>query len=123
MEYKGLRTAIFKVEDLNAAVKWYTDAFGTGPYFNEAFYVGFNIGGYELGLIPSELKPEEKSDNVMVYWAVDDVEDSFQRLISLGASSHEQPHNVGGPLMVASVRDPWNNVLGLIYNPDFKAEL
>jgi lactoylglutathione lyase len=115
----GLRTTIYKVPDINAAKEWYTKAFLTKPYFDEPFYVGFNIGGYELGLIP-EKEPGVKSDNVMSYWGVEKINVEFDRLKQLGATAHEEPQNVGGELMVASVKDPWGNVIGLIYNPDFK---
>ena len=57
----GLRTTIYKVEDLNNAKKWYLKAFGTQPYFDEPFYVGFNIKGYELGLLPEENKINQKA--------------------------------------------------------------
>ena len=50
----GLRTTIYKVSDLLKAKSWYAKAFETQPYFDEPFYVGFNIGGYELGLLPEE---------------------------------------------------------------------
>ena len=52
----GLRTAIYKVDNLDEAKKWYTKAFETEPYFDEPFYVGFSIKGYELGLLPEESK-------------------------------------------------------------------
>ncbi len=116
----GLRTTIYKVPDLNAAKDWYTKAFRTEPYFDEPYYIGFNIGGFELGLLPEGEKPIEKSDNVLSYWGVDDIEKEFQHLLDLGAMEHEKPTNVGGELMVATVRDPWNNVVGIIYNPYFK---
>jgi len=48
----GLRTVIYHVPDLQRAKAWYSTAFGVQPYFDEPFYVGFNIGGYELGLDP-----------------------------------------------------------------------
>ena len=48
----GLRSQIFSVTDLAAAKAWYTTLLGDQPYFDEPFYVGFNIGGYELGLMP-----------------------------------------------------------------------
>jgi hypothetical protein len=48
----GLRTTIYKVDDMIKAKEWYAKAFLTQPYFNEPFYVGFNIGGVELGLQP-----------------------------------------------------------------------
>lgn len=115
----GLRTTIYKVPDLEIAKKWYTQAFKQDPYFDEAFYVGFNIGGFELGLQPSQNSAYKNSDNVICYWGVEDIKKEFERLIELGGLVHEQPTNVGGELMVASLFDPWGNVIGLIYNPDF----
>jgi len=115
----GLRTTAYKVSDLSKAKAWYTKAFGVEPYFDEPFYVGFNIMGYELGLLPDEASTS-KGDNVLSYWGVEDIEKEFQHLINLGATPHEKPTNVGGELMVASVYDPWQNVIGIIYNPYFK---
>lgn len=115
----GLRTTIYKVKDISKAKEWYALAFETKPYFDEAFYVGFNIGGYELGLQPEE-KPLSKSDAVVSYWGTNDVEANFQRLLNLGAIAHEKPQNVGGEIVVATLKDPWDNVIGLIYNPEFK---
>ncbi len=119
----GLRTTIYKVNDLAKAKEWYTDAFGKPPYFDEPFYVGFNIGGFELGLLPQEgNEVVKKSDSVLSYWGVEDIENEYQKLLNLGAAIHEKPTNVGGEIMVASVKDPWNNILGIIYNPEFKIE-
>ena len=56
----------------------------------------------------------------MSYWGVDDIQKSFEQLMNLGATSHEKPTNVGRELMVASVFDPWQNMIGIIYNPYFK---
>lgn len=116
----GLRTTIYKVDNLEKAIEWYTKVFGVPPYFNEPFYVGFNINGYELGLQPEDSNPIEKSENVLSYWGVEDIKKKYQHLISLGATTHEKPTNVGGKIMVATVKDPWNNILGIIYNPEFK---
>jgi lactoylglutathione lyase len=118
----GLRTTIYKVDDLDKAKEWYSKAFNTKPYFDESFYVGFNIRGYELGLLPIEKKTNDKSDNVLSYWGVENINKAYDHLIQLGASEHEKPTNVGGELMVASVFDPWNNLIGIIYNPDFKLQ-
>jgi lactoylglutathione lyase len=116
----GLRTTIYKVANLNEAKEWYSKAFGTKQYFDEPYYVGFNIGGYELGLLPEENPNTNKAESVLSYWGVDDIEKAFARLIELGAIVHEKPTNVGGDLMVASVKDPWGNIIGIIYNPEFK---
>ncbi len=116
----GLRTTIYKVADIDAAKEWYTKAFETAPYFDEPFYVGFDIAGYELGLQPEESLTTDKAESVATYWGVNEVKTEFDRLLSLGATAHEQPEEVGGGIIVATLKDPWKNVIGLIYNPHFK---
>ena len=118
---KGLRTTIYKVDDLKAATKWYAKAFGSTPYFEEPYYVGFNIGGYELGLLPEKTE-SPKTTNVLSYWAVDDITDAYDIMITNGATELETPTDVGDGVLVATVKDPWQNVIGLIYNPYFKTE-
>ena len=49
---QGLRTVIYHVADLDRAKAWYADVIGSAPYFDQPFYVGFNVGGFELGLDP-----------------------------------------------------------------------
>ena len=117
--FLGLRTVVYKVPDLEAAKKWYARAFEIEPYFDEPFYVGFNIAGYELGLLPKETE-DQQGETVTAYWGVDNMKSSYERLLDLGASAHEEPLNVGGELEVAAVKDPWGNVVGIIYNPEFK---
>lgn len=118
----GLRTIIYNVENLNEGKEWYSKAFGIEPYFDESFYVGFNIVGYELGLLP-ELNPTmEKPESVFAYWGVNDIEEIYNHFLECGAIAHEKPHSVGGPILVASVKDPWGNIVGFIYNPEFKLQ-
>ena len=115
----GLRTVIYNVADISKAKAWYTQAFQTDPYFDQPFYVGFNIDGYELGLLPEKDPTTDKSPSVIAYWGVDDIQAEFDRLLALGTTVHEKPNNVGGEIMTASVVDPWGNIIGLIYNPEF----
>lgn len=116
----GLRTTAYNVGDIEKAKKWYAIAFGIEPYWDEPYYVGFNIGGYELGLLPEENPRTDKVDSVITYWGVEDIQKTFEHFLASGASEHEKPNSVGDPLMVASVKDPWGNIIGLIYNPVFK---
>ena len=115
----GLRTTIYKVPDIAKGKEWYCKAFKAVPYFDQPFYVGFNIGGFELGVMPyeGEVIP---GNSVATYWGVIDIQAQYDRLLSLGATAYEAPENVGGELMTATVKDPWGNLIGLIYNPDFK---
>ena len=99
--------------------EWYSKILDTQPYFDEAFYVGFNVGGYELGLQPDENPPADKSEGVNAYWGVEDVISIYKKLIDAGASSFEEPAEVGGGITVATVKDPWGNVFGIIHNSNF----
>lgn len=116
----GLRTAIYFVSDVAKAKQWYADVLGIQPYFDEPFYVGFNVGGYELGLHPTDSANDSQPNAVSVYWGVDDAQKAYDTLIAAGATPHEVPNEVGGGIVVAMVKDPWGNALGVIYNPHFK---
>jgi predicted enzyme related to lactoylglutathione lyase len=112
----GLGTAIYPVSDLAAAKAWYAKALDREPYFDQPFYVGFNVGGFELGLIPDG---QPGASGVVAYWRVTDADTEFARLLTLGANSHEAVRDVGGGIKVASVLDPFGNVFAILENPHF----
>lgn len=114
----GLRTTIYKVSDMEKAKTWYSHFLGFEPYFDEPFYIGYNVAGYELGLQP-DAKNEAKIDGVITYWGVNDVQEVYQNLLLAGATSYEEPNEVGGGIIVAAVKDPWGNVFAVIFNPHF----
>jgi predicted enzyme related to lactoylglutathione lyase len=113
---KGLRTVKYPVADLDAGKAWFTEVFGQAPYFDQPFYVGFSIGGFELGLVPDGVPGTAGS---VVYWGVDDIEAEVARIVKLGATEHEAIQDVGEGIRVAELKDPFGNVLGLIQNPLF----
>ena len=117
--FLGLRTCLVHVPDLDAAKAWYAGVVGYQPYFDEPYYVGFEIGGFELGLVPNEdgLAPRGA---VHVYWGVGDVPSAYARLLEQGARPLAEPADVGGGIVVATVLDPWDNPLGVIFNPNFR---
>lgn len=116
----GIRTIIYHVSDMVAAKKWYREVFGKAPYFDEPFYIGFEVGGYELGLYPEKEPIKNKTVNVEAYWGVKDLRKEHQRFIELGAKEHTAIENVGDGIYVSTLLDPWGNLIGLIDNPNFK---
>ena len=68
------------VDDMEKAKKWYATAFGLEPYWDEPYYVGFNIGGYELGLLLEESAGGEKAEGVVTYWGVNKIEKVYVRI-------------------------------------------
>ena len=119
---QGLRTVIYHAADLAAAKDWYTRALGVQPYFDQPFYVGFNIVGYELGLDPDPSSATGTGSSAIAYWGVADVESALARLIELGAIDRLGVQEVGGDIRMASVTDPFGNVFGVIENPHFSLE-
>ena len=120
--FLGLRTAIYHVNDLTEAKKWYSKVLGKEPYFDQPYYVGYNVGGYELGLVPDEIESKSKVEGVVTYWGVKDAKESFQKLLDSGAVEHEKLQDVGEGIIVASVKDPFGNVFAIIENPHFSLE-
>jgi len=119
---KGLGTVIYPVTDLNAAKTWYSMAFQQKPYFDEPFYVGFNIAGYELGLDPNANQTVSRPGpgGGVAYWRVADVAAAVEHFATLGATVAAPVLDVGGNIKVATVTDPFGNMIGLIENPHFE---
>lgn len=113
---QGLRTVIYPVGDLATAKIWYNAVLGVEPYFDEPFYVGYSVGGFELGLVPDGVPG---SQGAVAYWGVPNAEAELVRLVALGATIHESVRDVGGGIKVASVADPFGNIFGIIENPAF----
>ena len=116
--FLGLRTAVYAAPQLAEARAWYVEALGIEPYFDKPFYVGFNVEGYELGLDPDRAVATGDGGTAC-YWGVDDARAAYARLIELGATAASEPQEVGGGIIVASVRDPFGNLLVVIQNPNF----
>lgn len=116
---QGLRTVIYAAPDLAAAKLWYTEVIGHAPYFDEPYYVGYAVGGFELGLIPDG---QPGAGGTIVYWGVNEIVTEFARLEKLGAQVHEAIKDVGGGIKVATVEDPFGNVFGIIENPNFRLQ-
>jgi predicted enzyme related to lactoylglutathione lyase len=114
----GLRTAIYPSPDLAAAKRWYAEVLGVAPYFDEPFYVGFSVGGFELGLVPDATPG---SGGAQPLWGVANIEAAHARLLQLGAKPLDAIVEVGGGIKVAAVLDPSGNRLGLVENPNFDA--
>jgi predicted enzyme related to lactoylglutathione lyase len=113
---QGLGTAIYPVTDLAQAKAWYTQVLQVEPYFDQPFYVGYNVAGFELGLLPSD---QAGSAGVTAYWRVPDAAAELNRLIDLGGTPHEKLQDVGEGIKVASVLDPFGNVFAILENPHF----
>ena len=118
--FQGLRTVIYYAPDLDKAKAWYSAALGMAPYFDQPFYVGYNVGGYELGLDPDAASTPGGKAGAVAYWGVADAAAAYARLISLGAVERSAVQEVGDGIHVATVFDPFGNIFGIIQNPHFK---
>jgi predicted enzyme related to lactoylglutathione lyase len=122
---RGFTTISYWAADLEAAKRWYAELLGIEPYFQRPGYYEFRIGDYqhELGLIDSKYAPFDTSATgpagAVMFWHVDDVNATFDRLLSMGAKQLEAPRDRGEGYITASVVDPFGNILGIMYNPHY----
>jgi predicted enzyme related to lactoylglutathione lyase len=114
----GLRTAIYPAPDLDRAKAWYTKVLGVEPYFDQPFYVGYAVGGFELGLDPNAMPGAAGAQPL---WGVADADAAMKRLVELGATVLEAVVEVGEGIKVGAVADPVGNRFGFIENPLFDA--
>ncbi|MFD7550723.1 VOC family protein [Streptomyces sp. NPDC059578] len=121
---RGLTTVSFWADDLAAAKRWYAELLDVEPYFERPGYAEFRLGDYqhELGLIDRRYAPEGAGTGpggAVVYWHVDDVRATLDRLLALGAQEYEPLTERGPGFVTASVTDPFGNVLGVMYNQHY----
>jgi len=122
---RGFTTISYWAADLEAAKRWYAELLGIEPYFQRPGYYEFRLGDYqhELGLIDSKYAPFDTSATgpagAVMFWHVDDVNATFDRLLSLGAKPLAAPRHRGQGYITASVVDPFGNILGIMYNPHY----
>jgi predicted enzyme related to lactoylglutathione lyase len=117
----GLRTVVYKTPDLAVGRAWYADLLGVAPYFDEPFYVGFDVGGFELGLDPDVTTQGPGAGGATAYWGVPDLAAALASAAARGAVIAEPLQEVGGGIKVAALSDPFGNRVGLIENPHFGA--
>lgn len=115
--FLGMRTVIYAAPDLAKAKEFYSSVLGIDPYFDEPFYVGFNVGGYELGLDPNA--SGSGAGGSTAYWGVADIAQAVEHLRALGAKIEAEPNDVGEGIKVVTALDPFGNAIGLIENPNF----
>ena len=111
----GMRTIMYPVKNIGAAKQLYGALFGVTPYMDEAYYVGYDVGGLNVGLDPSG--HAKGMAGPVNFWHVDDIEQSLETLLAAGAEAVQPVNDVGGGKLIATVRDGDGNVIGLLQEP------
>jgi predicted enzyme related to lactoylglutathione lyase len=109
---QGARTLLHRVTDLAAAKAVYAALLGIQPQTDAPYYVGFDVDGQHIGLVPGGA--EQGMPGPVSYWHVPDIAAKLAEVTAAGAAVREAPHDVGGGRLVATVTDPDGNLLGLL---------
>jgi predicted enzyme related to lactoylglutathione lyase len=128
---RGFATINYWADDVASAVAWYTELLGVAAYFERPgpdgrpAYAEFRIGDFhaELGIVDRKFAPPgapSEPGGALMYWHVDDLSATVERLLSLGAKEYQPitPRGEAG-FVTAAVIDPFGNVLGVMYNPHY----
>ena len=108
---KGLTTLVFPTSDVAKSKELFSRVLGTQPTFDEPFYVGWQIGGLNIGLDPSG-KGRGMTGATPVF-EVDDIRETVAALAAAGATIVEDVQPVGGGNLIAMLSDPDGNMIGL----------
>src|SRR5215218_9453906 len=109
---QGIKTVLHPVSDLAAAKAVYAALLGVPAQHDSDYYVGFDVAGQHIGLVPGG-GPQGMTSPV-AYWHVSDIEAKLAEVTAAGATVKESVRDVGGGRLVATVSDPDGNVLGLL---------
>src|SRR5438270_596835 len=108
----GIKTVLHPVSDLAKAKAVYTALLGIAPQADAAYYVGYDVEGQHIGLVPGG-GPQGMTTPV-AYWHVSDIQAKLAEVTAAGATVKEPAHDVGGGRLVATITDTDGNVLGLL---------
>ncbi len=109
---QGMKTVIYPVKDIAKAKALYSKLLGVDPLMDEPYYVGYKVGDQDVGL-----DPNGHNHGMTGYWHVDDIKKSLQSLLDAGAKTLQEVTDVGGGKLIASVKDPDGNIIGLTQSP------
>jgi predicted enzyme related to lactoylglutathione lyase len=109
---EGIKTVLHPVSDLEKAKAVYTALLGAAPTADAPYYVGFDVAGQHIGLVPNGA--QQGMTTPVAYWHVSDIEAKLAEVTAAGAQVKDTPRDVGGGRLVATVTDPDGNVLGLL---------
>ena len=115
---QGIRTIIYPVKDPAQAKTLYSKLLGVEPSMDEPYYVGYKIGDQDIGLLPmAAAQGIEGLTGPLGYWHVDDIKNTLQSLLDAGAQAQQELQDVGGGMLIASVKDADGNFIGLKQSP------
>jgi predicted enzyme related to lactoylglutathione lyase len=108
---EALKTIIYPVSDLAAAKAVFTTLVSAEPYIDEPYYVAFDASGQDVGLDPNGRK--KGLTGATPFFHVTDIKATLQGLVEAGAETVQEIQNVGAGNLIASVKDPDGNLIGL----------
>jgi predicted enzyme related to lactoylglutathione lyase len=109
---EGIKIVLHPVSDLGKAKAVYTALLGISPQADAPYYVGYDVAGQHVGLVPGG-GPQAMTSPV-AYWQVADIEAKLAEVTAAGATMKDPARDVGGGRLVATFTDPDGNVLGLV---------
>jgi predicted enzyme related to lactoylglutathione lyase len=109
---EGVKIILHPVSDLEKAKPVYTALLGAPPQHDASYYVGYEVAGQHIGLVPGGA--QQGMTSPVAYWQVPDIEAKLAEVTAAGGTVKESPRDVGGGRLVASFTDPDGNVLGVM---------
>ena len=118
MSTAAIDTIILFADDLELLSQFYIHALGIkDEVVEEDGHVGFELGDVYLGFDQSD--GSHQHPGAVTFWVrVDDLDDTYQRCLLLGATSVIEPVERPWGDRLAAVKDPEGNVVGFSLRRD-----
>jgi predicted enzyme related to lactoylglutathione lyase len=103
----AIRSLVIPVSDLDAAKAVYSALLGE-PHTDQPYYVGYDVGGFEVSLAPGD-----GTGGPVAYVDVEDLDGSIATLLAAGATERSPARQVAAEARVCVLADVNGNPIGL----------
>ncbi|SMH38218.1 hypothetical protein SAMN06295885_1469 [Rathayibacter oskolensis] len=113
----GVGNVFSFVDDLDAAVEWYTARLQREPAVRGGALVAFDLGGTRLTLHRTDALNTPGPAGASPYWTMPDVDVVVQEWTSHGATAHRGPKTVFTGERLCQLLDPFGNLFSVREEP------
>jgi len=113
VEFAGVGNVFYFVDDLGAAVEWYSERLQRQPVVRGGALAAFDIDGTRLTLHEKDEFNSPGPSGTSPYWTVADVDAFVEEWTAHGAVAHRGPKTVFTKERLCQLLDPFGNLFSV----------
>ena len=113
VEFAGVGNVFYFVDDLDAAVEWYSERLQRQPVVRGGALAAFDLDGTRLTLHEKDEFNSPGPSGTSPYWTVADVDAFVEEWTAHGATAHRGPKTVFTGERLCQLLDPFGNLFSV----------